>query len=150
MKEKIKKLAWPLFAAIAFILWTVDYYLVYFGLSFFFYKLTVGGSVIRIVLVLLAIPIAFFVIKIFYGTTFFTAYLALKNKVIYFLIATLYSLNRIASVFQYCSVKSPTIPNSIIVEIPCYANLFITFAQIILIFILGYVVLKIAREDKND
>ena len=91
MKEKIKKLAWPLFAPIAFILWTVDYYLVYFGLSFFFYKLTVGSIVIKIILVLVAIPIFLTVIKIFYDTTFLTAYLASKNKIIYLIFAVLYS-----------------------------------------------------------
>jgi len=150
MKEKIKKLAWLLFAPIAFILWTIDYYLVYFGLSFFFYKLSTGSNVIRITLMLLAIPIVFIVIKIFYGTTFSTAYLATKNKIVYFLIAAFFSLNRIRSVFQYCSVKSPTIPNSIIIEIPCYVNLFITLAQIILIFSLGFIFMAITREDKND
>jgi len=150
MKEKIKNLAWPLFAPIAFILWAIDYYLVYFGLSFFFYKLTMGSSLIRIILVLLVIPVVFFVIKIFYDTTFFTAYLASKNKIIYFIFAGLYSLNRIASVLQYCSAKPPTIPNSIILEIPCYANVFITFGQIILIFSLGFIFMAITREDKND
>jgi len=150
MIEKVKKLAWPLFAPIAFMLWTIDYYLVYFGLSFFFYKLTTESSVIRIIIVLLAIPIAFLIIKIFYNTTFFTAYLILKNKIIYFIFAGFYSLNRIISVFQYCSVKPLTIPNSIIIEIPCYVNLFITFSQIILIFSFGFIFIAMTKKDKND
>ena len=147
MIEKIKKLAWFLFAPIAFILWTVDYYLIYFGLSFLFYKFAIGGSLIRIFLVLLAIPIAFFVIKILYNTTFFTAFLVSKNKIVYFFLAILYSLDRIKSVFQYCSVKPLIIPNSIIIELPCYANVFITISQIILIFSLGFIFIKVGKKE---
>jgi len=150
MKEKITKLPWPLFAPIAFIVWTIDYYLVYFGLSFFFYKLVEGSGIIKLVLLLLVLPIIFFIVKLFYGTTFVTAYLATKNKIVYFLLAILYSLNRIMSVIQYCSVKPLSIPNSIVMQIPCYANLFITFSQIILIFGLGFVFMAITRERKNE
>jgi len=50
IKKNKKKLAWPIFAPIAFMLWTIDYYLVYFGLSFFFYKLTSEGEFIQTLL----------------------------------------------------------------------------------------------------
>lgn len=150
MKEKIKKLSWPLFAPIAFILWTIDYYFIYFGLSFFFYKLTTSNGIIKIIILILSIPIIFVVIKIFYNTTFLTAFLVTKNKIVYFLFATLYSLNRIMSVFQYCSLKPLKIPNSIIIEIPCYVNLLITFSQIIIIFSLGFIFIVVTRENRND
>jgi len=150
MKEKIKRVGWFLFAPIAYILWTIDYYLMYFGLSFFFYKLTTGNSVVRVLLLLLVIPIVFFTIKIFYHTTLFTAFLTSKSKIIYFLLATLYSLNRVMSVFQYCSVKLPAIPDSVIIQIPCCINVLITFFQIALIFILGFIFTAIAIKDEND
>jgi len=148
--KKIEKLAWPLFAPVAFILWTIDYYLVYFGLSLFFYKLTEGNNLIKIILLLLILPTIFFVARLLYDTTFVTAYLATKNKIIYFLFAIVYSLNRAMSVVQYCSVKPLSIPNSVVMQIPCYVNLFITFGQIILIFGLGLVFTITTREKQND
>lgn len=144
------KLAWPLFAPIAYILWTVDYYLVYFGLSFFFYKLTTGNSIIKIILILLVIPFVFLIANIFYKTTFLTSFLVTKNKIIYFLVVGLYSFNRMTSVIQYCSVKPLTISNSVVIQIPCYVNVFITFCQIILIISLGFIFMALARKDKYD
>jgi len=40
MIEKVKKLAWLLFAPIAFMLWAIDYYLPFFSffLTFYFTK----------------------------------------------------------------------------------------------------------------
>jgi len=150
IKEKIKNMGWFLFAPIAFIIWTIDYYLAYFGLSFLFYGISVAGIVLKIILILSVLPIAFTIFRIFVSTTLFTATLATKHKIIYLLLGFLYSVNRITSVIQYCSVKSPIISDSIIIEIPCWVNLLITFTQIIFIFSFAYIAITNNTKDKND
>ena len=148
IKEKIKNLIWLIFGLMSFIIWTIDYYLVYFGLSFFLYKFSSTYGPKKIVFFSLFIPIIFLIIYFFYKTTFFTSFLVLKNKFFYFILAVFYSLNRIISLIKYCLEKPPKITSAIIIELPCFINLFIITCQIILIFGMPSIFLKI-NHKKN-
>lgn len=127
-------MAWFLLAPISYILWTISYYFVYFCLSLFSYGLLTAGTTLKIILILSIPAITYTMFRILISSTMLTVTLATKHKITCLLTAFIYSTNRIMSVVQYCSVKSPVNSNAVIIEAPCWVNLLITFTQIILIF----------------
>lgn len=134
-----KFLQWILFLPVGYFLLYIGQFVVFIGLSFFFFWV---GSLsiiwIMIVSLILTTPILTLVMIIFGGTASGVSYLS-PNRTAYWLLAIVYSILNFRSVFQYCSVGSiPENATEIIIQLPCWIYGVIFLLQVGVIVFIGF------------
>jgi hypothetical protein len=140
-----KFLQWLLFLPVGYFLFYIGRFLVFMGLSFFFFWTRDLGIIWAIIIsLILTTPILVLTIIIFGGTASGASYLS-PNRTAYWLLATAYLILNFRSVFSYCSVGSiPENAAEIIIQLPCWIYGVIFLFQASVIVLIGTI------KDKKD
>lgn len=133
-----KLLQWILFLPLGYLILYLSQFIVYAGLSFFFYWVKGLSSLWSVIISLgLATPIFAIIVLIFYGAVIGASNLSPKRTA-YWILAAIYLTFSFRSVLQYCSVgQIPETATTVTIQLPCLIYLIIFLLQAGIIISLG-------------